>query len=167
MTSNTVVNQTGRPLRHITVKTTRPAESGRMRLKDLILTRKKDLGLTYAQMVRNAENAGRPISRSMLHHFTDPDRDLKNIPTTDSLLAIAAAIDVDPDEVLAAAAESIGITTRDLHLDRGARALLAMLEDRTPDQIAALEAVVRTVTRALDTGEPREQTDTDREPPAD
>lgn len=119
-----------------------------MNLAELITTRKRDLAISYSQMMRKAEEAGFPISRSMFHHFTGET--IKNIPTTESLQAIAAAIAVDPDEVLAAAAESIGITTRDLHLDRGARAVLAMLENRTPEQVAALEAVVRTVTRAMD-----------------
>lgn len=121
---------------------------GRMRLQDLIATRKKELKISYARMAQKATEAGYPISRPMIHHFTVGE--LKNIPTTESLLAVAAAIDVDPDEVLAAAAESIGITTRELHLDRGTRALLALLENRTPEQIEALEAVVRSVTRAFD-----------------
>lgn len=122
---------------------------GPMRLQELIAKRKKDLGLTYAQMVQKAEEAGYPISRSMFHHFAD--REWPNIPTTESLRGLAAALDVDVDEVLSAAAESTGITPRELHLDRGTRALLALLEDRTPEQIQALEQVVRSVTRAMDT----------------
>jgi hypothetical protein len=121
-----------------------------MKLQALIASRKRDLGLTYVQMVEKAKEAGHPISRSMFHHFADTE--WENIPSTTMLLAIAAAIDVDPDEVLAAAAESIGITTRELHLGRNTRALLALLEDRTPEQVAALEAVVRSVTKAMDTG---------------
>jgi hypothetical protein len=162
MRSNTVVNDpeqpsrvspeadvSGRGLERRGPKSGR--QSGPMRLQDLIAQRKKELRLTYAQMVQKASDAGYPVSRTMFHHFAD--REWPNIPTTESLRGIAAAIEVDVDEVLAAAAESTGITPRELHLDRGTRALLALLEDRTPEQIAALESVVRTVTKAMDAGQ--------------
>lgn len=159
MRSNTGVNDAGHSVPrgprdairggHLSVATpTGGRQSGRMRLQDLIKTRKRDLGLTYAQMVERTEQAGYPISRSMFHHYAD--KEWHNIPTTDALRGIAAALEVDVDEVLSAAAESTGIQTRELHLDRGTRALLALLEDRTPEQLAALEAVVRSVTKAMD-----------------
>jgi len=119
-----------------------------MRLQELIATRKEDLHLTYAQLVQRATAAGHPVSRSMWHHFADTE--WQNIPTTERLRGIAAALEVDVDEVLAAAAESIGIVTRELHLGRGARAVLGMLEDRPPEQVEALETVVRSVTKAWD-----------------
>lgn len=123
-----------------------------MRLQDLIALRKAELGLTYAQMVDRAAAAGWPLSRSMFHHLAD--REWPNIPTTDTIRGIAAAIEIDPDEVLAAAAESVGIQTRELELDRGTRSIMGLVEARTPEQLAALESVIRSITSTWHTADP-------------
>jgi transcriptional regulator with XRE-family HTH domain len=123
----------------------RPAPGG---LQDLIARRKKELGLSYSQLVERTEAAGYPIRRTMWHHWAS-DR-WSDIPATEVIHGIAAGLGVDPDEVLDAAAKSVGITPRELHLGRGTRAILALMESRTPEEIEALEAVVRSVTKAMD-----------------
>jgi hypothetical protein len=114
----------------------------------LIVERKRALGLTYDDLIANAARAGHSIARSTLHFIAL--QEWKNIPSTDTILAVAAAIQVQPDEVLNAAATSVGITTRFMELDHGTRAVIGLLENRTPEQIRALEDVLRTVTRAMD-----------------
>jgi hypothetical protein len=85
----------------------------------------------------------------MFHHYETSE--WRNIPTTDSIKGLAIVLEVDPDEVVAAAMESVGIETREVSPDRGTRAILGLLGGRTPEQIAALEQVVRSVADAMDT----------------
>lgn len=119
-----------------------------MRLQELITKRKKDLGISYTQMVRKAEEAGFPVSRSMFHYYEN--KEWPTIPGTDAIKGLAVALDVDADEVLSAAGESVGIRPVEIRPDRGTRAIMGLLNDRTPEEIAALEAVIRSVTDALD-----------------
>lgn len=122
-----------------------------MRLQELITTRKKKLRLTYDDLISRSEAAGYPISRSMWHHFIT--KDWPNVPTTDSLRGIAAAIELDPNAVLDAAAESVRIREVGLgSLSPSARAVVALLADRPEAQAAALEAVLRSVIDAMDFG---------------
>src|SRR5689334_5546559 len=120
-----------------------------MRLQQLIRARKSELGLTWAQLVERADTAGHPISSSMLHHLAGED--WPNIPPTEALFELAAALGLDIDEVLAAAEESLGLRMREVEVPRGVRALIALTEGRTPEQIAALERVLRTVVHEMDT----------------
>jgi hypothetical protein len=143
------VRQTPRPSSPDGQADTRRSESDPVRLQDLIRTRKAALGMTYDELVAQAEAAGHPIARSTLHFIAL--QEWKNIPSTDTILAVAAAIGVEPDEVLNAAAASVGIQTRFMEFDHGTRAVIGLLENRTPDQIRALEDVLRSVTRAMDT----------------
>jgi hypothetical protein len=123
-----------------------------MNLRELIARQKRELSLTYARMGEKAAAAGYPLSRSMFHHLAE--NDITNIPPTDSLLGIAAAIDVDADVVLNAAAESVGIQPREVQLGASTRGVLALLEQRSPEEIAALESVLRSVAKAMDTAAP-------------
>lgn len=119
-----------------------------MRLQELIAARKDALRMTYDKMIDNAARAGHPIARSTLHFYAL--KQWKNIPSTDIILAIAAAICVEPDEVLSAMAASIGIRhSKVLQLDHGTRAVVAMLENKTPEQLRAVEDIVRSVTRVM------------------
>lgn len=125
-----------------------------MRLQDLIHQRKEEIGrargrpLTYNEMVERAAAANYPISRSMLHHLAD--QEWPNMPTTDKIRGIAAAIEVSPDEIVLAAAESLGLQTEVIEIDPNVRAMLAMLGRRTPEQQQVLRDVIRSVTMAMD-----------------
>lgn len=121
-------------------------------LQELIARRKAELRRGFAQMEKVATAAGHPISRSMLHTFAT--RPLLNIPTTASLHAIAAALDVEPREVLEAAARSIGMTPTVVELNRTSRAMLTLLADRSPAEIDALATALRAITNVLPQSEP-------------
>lgn len=125
-----------------------------VRLQDLIKSRKREIGrargrdLTYEEMVARAADAGHPISRSMLHHLAGDE--WPNVPTTDKILALAAALDLDPDEILAAAAESLGLQTKVVEVPPFARAMIALVEGRTAEQQKLLADVVRSLANAMD-----------------
>jgi hypothetical protein len=120
-----------------------------MRLQDLIRSRKRELDLTWAQIEHRTIDAGHPISSSMLHYWVG--NEWANIPPTETLLGLAAALEVDRDEVLDAAEESLGLRIREVDVPRGVRGLIALTEGRTPEQIAALERILRTVVAEMDT----------------
>jgi transcriptional regulator with XRE-family HTH domain len=121
-----------------------------MRLQDLIRTRKQELRLTWAQLAQRAEDAGHPISNSMLHHWAG--NAWPNIPPTEALRALAAALGVDVDVILEAAAASLDLRMKEVQVDPNARALIALVQERTPAQVAALERILRTVVEEMDTG---------------
>ena len=129
-----------------------------VRLQDLIKDRKRDIGrargrdLTYEEMVERAHAAGHPISRSMLHHLADDE--WPNVPTTPKILALAAALDLDPDVILDAAAVSLGLRTTIVEVSPTTRAMIAMVEGRTPEQQTVLTDVLRSITAAMDSAAP-------------
>lgn len=126
-----------------------------MRLQDLIRKRKRELRRTWEQMQRKAEQAGYPISSSMLHHWAG--NEWTNVPPTLALRALAAALDLDVDEVLDAAEESADLRVREVEVPRGVRGLIALTHGRSPAQIAALERILRTVVEEMDSGTESDQ----------
>lgn len=117
-------------------------------LQALIRERKEAQRLTYDAMIERAAEAGFPIARSTLHFIAL--KEWKNIPDTTTIMAIAHAIGAEPDEVLTAAAASVGIATRFVQFDHGTRAVIGLVQGRTPDEKRTLEDVLRSVTRAMD-----------------
>lgn len=122
-----------------------------MRLQDLILTRKRELGMSYDALVEAAEGAGYHKMLSKTRLFQLATKEIRNVPPTQTLLALAAAIQVDPEEVVNAAAESVGIELRPTTLSRETRAWLALTSGRSPEQVAKLLEIARTVAETLDT----------------
>lgn len=120
-----------------------------MTLQELILHRKNVLNLTYDELIRNAEQAGHKIARSTLHNRAL--QPFENMPDTETITAIAAAIKVTPEQVLNACAASIGLATVGPGmLDHDAQAIMALIENRPSAQLRALEDIIRSVTRAMD-----------------
>jgi hypothetical protein len=125
-------------------------------LQQLIAQRRKDLGgdgrpLSYEKLAARAgttiDEVGEPkarISTPTLHNYATLP--LENIPPTDKLLALADALGVDPDEVLVAAGASVNIRLRTV--EPGERARLALLGDRSDEEIAALMKAVEILTRS-------------------
>lgn len=119
-----------------------------VRLQDLIRDRKRKLGRTWEQLSQRAVDAGHPISTSMLHHWAG--NEWPNIPPTEALRGLAAALDLDVDEILAAAAASLDLRMREVQVDRRTRALIALVQERTPAQVVALERILHAVIDEMD-----------------
>lgn len=110
-------------------------------LHQLMARRRRQLARSYEAMADIATKAGHPISGSMIH--TLATKPLINIPTTASLRALAVGMDVLPREVLDAAAESINMEPVEVEIASHVRAVITLLADRTPEEVAALEGFLR------------------------
>jgi hypothetical protein len=116
-----------------------------LRLQQLIRDRKAALGdPSYEELARRGTQAGYRLTKSNLYHLATTE--WKNFPDTETIFAIAAALACDPDEVLNAAAESVGIKRREVPTDRHTRAWLALVEDRSPEEIEHLQRIIETIT---------------------
>lgn len=76
-------------------------------LGDLITRRKDELGLTFRQLGQRAKAAGATTEPNWNHLTNRPIREFPRIKT---IRALAAALEVDEDEVTDAALESIGLS---------------------------------------------------------
>jgi hypothetical protein len=123
-------------------------------LDELILARKRALGLSYQRMAARAVRAGHEITGSAI--ATMVKRPLSAWPLPSTVRALAAALDVAEDEVIAAATRSLGF--RDVRVpmdDPRVQAWLSLTGDRSPEQVEALLEIVKIHLRALDLS-PRE-----------
>jgi hypothetical protein len=88
----------------------------------------------------------------MIHNFAT--KPLPNIPRTDTLIAVATALRLNPREVLDAAAVSVGLTPREPdepHENRAQiEALVSLVRDRPADQLEHLNRVVGDLVRMID-----------------
>ena len=126
-----------------------------MDLATLIETRRRELGLSYEQVAARAAEHGHKISGSAVHKYTRPGV-LPGFPKPDTLVALAAGLDVQIDQVVAAAAQSAGLTlSANTVGDNQVQAWLALTADRTPEEVQAL---LQAVTTLLSTGRARPDT---------
>lgn len=127
-----------------------------MDLATLIETRRRELGLSYEQVAARAARHGHKISGSAVHKYTRSGV-LPGFPKPDTLAAIAAGLDVKVDQVVVAAAASVGLqlTTHTIGDDQ-TQAWLALTANRTPEEVQELLAAVTTL---LSTGRTRSDTD--------
>lgn len=88
---------------------------GRMKLCDLINSVKDRDGLSWRELVARARARGAPPPTG-LYYLADRNRPMQDFPRTKTIMGIAAALDVEPCEVAAAALESLGLSTHDLEI---------------------------------------------------
>lgn len=123
-----------------------------MTLGQLIAAYRGDV--SYERLARRAEKHGYDISATMIHVLAT--KPLTNIPRVETIHAIAAALGIEPREVLDAAAESVGLiaqasdTLQPVTNREQVEALLAVVRHRPPEQVEHLSRVIRTVAAALD-----------------
>lgn len=79
-----------------------------MTLAELIRLRKEQLGLSFRQLGQRAKDAGAAVEPNWSHLA---NRELTEFPKTKTIHALAAALEVDVDEVVDAVLESIGLRT--------------------------------------------------------
>jgi hypothetical protein len=81
-------------------------------LSELILRRKTQLGLSFRQLAGKAKDGGAEVKPNWNHLV---NRELREFPRLRTLHTLATALEVTPEEVLAAAAVSLGyrVTTLD------------------------------------------------------
>lgn len=116
-----------------------------MRLQEFIHARKTALGdPSYEELARRGVQAGHKLTSSNLNYLAT--KDFTRFPEPETIFGIAAALECDPDEVSDAAAESLGITRREVPTDRHTRAWIALIEDRTPAEIEHLRRIIETIT---------------------
>ncbi|MGH8963830.1 MAG: hypothetical protein ACRDXB_00640 [Actinomycetes bacterium] len=121
-----------------------------MTLAELIAAHRGDV--SYERLSKRAADAGHDISGAMLHNFAT--KPLTNIPRVETLRAVAAALRVDPREVLDASAEAVGLTPRapDPELANRAQieAIVSLVRDRPAGELEHLHRVVGDVVRLID-----------------
>jgi hypothetical protein len=116
-----------------------------VRLQEFIHARKTALGdPSYEELARRGVQAGHKLTSSNLNYLAT--KDFTRFPEPETIFGIAAALECDPDEVSDAAAESLGITRREVPTDRHTRAWIALIEDRTPAEIEHLRRIIETIT---------------------
>ncbi|WP_134663935.1 hypothetical protein [Amycolatopsis sp. CFH S0078] len=79
-----------------------------MNLCELINMIKERDGLTWRQLTNRATEKGAPTPTG-LFYLGDPNRPMVDFPRTKTIYGIAAALDVEPEIVAAAALESLGL----------------------------------------------------------
>lgn len=118
-------------------------------LAELIASRKQAGAGTLRDMERRAAERGTPISRSALGDYANGRQ--TNLPSEETRQAIAAALDVTPNEVTAAALETaapdIACSSRSL---QHAEAWLRLTNGRSEDEVAHLLGVVTAALTAMD-----------------
>jgi hypothetical protein len=83
----------------------------RVNLSELINTIKEREGLTWRQLQDRARQRGAPVPTGMFHMANRP---LQDFPRTKTIYGISAALGVPPEEVAAAALESLHLARRDV-----------------------------------------------------
>lgn len=78
-----------------------------MRLEDFIRYRSADLDESFGALSDRARRAGYDISKSVMHKWAAYPSE--NLPRTDTIHGLAAALRVQSHQILAAAAESAGV----------------------------------------------------------
>lgn len=79
-----------------------------MNLAELINSIKERDGLTWRQLTDRARAKGAPAPTG-LFYLADPRRPMVDFPRTKTIYGVAAALDVEPEVVAAAALKSLGL----------------------------------------------------------
>ena len=80
-------------------------------LCELINMVKEQDGLTWRQLTDRARRKGAPVPTN-LFNLANPDRPMQDFPRTKTIYGIAAALEVEPEVVAAAALESLNLSQR-------------------------------------------------------
>ncbi|WP_134045949.1 hypothetical protein [Amycolatopsis arida] len=80
-----------------------------MDLSELIYMVKERDGLSWRELTDRARKKGAPVPTGLFYLANKP---LQDFPRTKTILGLAAALEVDPDVVAAAALESLGLRPR-------------------------------------------------------
>ncbi|OXM53734.1 hypothetical protein CFP71_21215 [Amycolatopsis thailandensis] len=70
-------------------------------------------GLTWRELADRARQKGAPVPTG-LFHLGNPDRPMQDFPRTKTIMGVAAALEVEPDVVAAAALESLNLQQRNV-----------------------------------------------------
>lgn len=133
-----------------------------MTLRELLRAHRAATRETWTEMSERAEKNGHPISQQHLGRIAK--NGLKEVPTSDTIRAIAAAVGEDPGIIYRAAGEELGFSIEgpyDLG-DNSIKVFLALTADRTDAEKAALLAAVRAQVEILDLYRPTTERVTER-----
>lgn len=135
---------------------------GDVKLSELIRAHRTKTRDTWGQMAERAAKAGHSITQQHIGRIAN--NGLKEVPTSDTIRAIAAALDEDAGTIYRAAGEELGFRVEGPFEagDKTLKAFLALTADRSPAEIAALLAVLQAEAQKLDLYRPTSTDVTER-----
>lgn len=121
-----------------------------MKLSELIRAHRTKTRDTWGQMADRATKAGHAIAQQYIGRIAN--HGLNEVPSSAAIRAIAAALGEDPGTVYRAAGEELGFSIEGPFEagDPTMKTFLALTADRTPEEKAALLAVLQAEAQKLD-----------------